>query len=93
MSHPWLEVIEKKGILERKAFRCTEIDILNFNDEPINVKYESQLRPKIQIGQAKDIIFKAENDSTITLTLFYGGPNNTLTFDKKSKKLIALKEE
>ncbi|MCD9853365.1 hypothetical protein LUD75_01510 [Epilithonimonas sp. JDS] len=92
MVHPWLEVIEKKGLLEHKFYECTEMDIERLKNEPINVKFEAQLRPELQISEAKDLHFVSETDSIITLVIFYGGPNKTITFNKINKKLISITE-
>ena len=78
MGHPWLEVIEKKGILEKRIIKCTDSQLMNDNLD-------------IKIRTAKDIIFKSETDSTLTLTLFYGGPNKTVTLDKNTGKITAVK--
>lgn len=78
MGHPWLEVIEKKGILEKRIIKCTDSQLMNDNLD-------------IKIRTAKDIIFKSETDSTLTLTLFYGRPNKTVTFDKNTGKITAVK--
>lgn len=78
MGHPWLEVIEKKGILEKRIFKCTDYQLM---DENLDMK----------IRTAKDIIFKNETDSSLTLTLFYGGPNKTITFNKNTGNIIAIK--
>lgn len=78
MGHPWLEVIEKKGLFEKRIIKCTDSQLMNDN---LNIK----------IRTAKDIIFRSENATTITLTLFYGGPNKTVTFDKNTGKITAVK--
>ncbi len=77
MGHPWLEVIEKKGVFEKRILKCTDYQLM---DDNMNIK----------IRTAKDILFKNETDNTITLTLFYGLPNKTITFDKNSGKIIAI---
>lgn len=79
MIPPWLEVIEKNGLMEKRIFQCTDYQIMNDN---LNMK----------IRMAKDIIFKNETDSTLTLTLFYGGPNKTLTFNKKTGEIIKIEK-
>lgn len=79
MGRPWFEVIEKKGLLEKRIIKCTDSQLMN---DDLDIK----------IRTAKDIIFKNETDSTITLTLFYGGPNKTITFDKKTGNIIAIKK-
>lgn len=71
MTAPWLEVIEKNGIIEKRIFKCTDSQLMADN-------------PEIKIRTAKNIVFNKETDSTITLTLFYGGPNKTFTFNKKT---------
>ncbi|MGJ1433059.1 hypothetical protein ACR79M_15905 [Sphingobacterium spiritivorum] len=78
MAYPVLQVIEKKGLIEKQIFQCDDHDLLNDNLE-------------VKIRYAKDILFESETDSTLTLTLFYGGPNKTLTFDKSSGKIIKKK--
>ncbi len=78
MVHPWLEVIEKKGLFERRIIKCTDSQLMNDNLE-------------IKIRTAKDILFKSETDSTLTLTLFYGGPNKTITFNKNTGSITAIK--
>lgn len=55
MTHPWLEVIEKKGIFEHTMLKCTEMDILDYDESRIDVKYEAQLRPDLKISEVKDI--------------------------------------
>ncbi|WP_427875406.1 hypothetical protein [Flavobacterium sp. MMS24-S5] len=78
MVHPWLEVIEKKGLFEKRIIKCTDSQLMNDNLD-------------IKIRTAKDIIFRSETDSTLTLTLFYGEPNKTITFDKNTGNSIAIK--
>ncbi|MFC4162754.1 hypothetical protein ACFOWU_03755 [Epilithonimonas zeae] len=77
MRRPWLEIIEKKGIFEQQIIQCTDQDVF---------KNEVDLR----IGSAKDIRFDSETDNTLTLVLFYGGPNYKVTFDKKTGKVKAI---
>ncbi|HEY1193084.1 hypothetical protein [Flavobacterium sp.] len=79
MAYPWLEVIEKKGIFEKRAFKCIDLEVMN---DDSNMK----------IRTAKDIIFKNETDTTLTLTLFSGGPNKTITFNKYNGTIIATTE-
>ncbi len=78
MTAPWLEIIEKKGPIEKRILKFTDAQLMN---DSLNVKIRS----------TKDIIFKNETDSTLTLTLFYGGPNKTITFNKNSGEIIELK--
>ncbi|WP_343704845.1 hypothetical protein [Flavobacterium sp.] len=78
MVQPWLEVIEKKGLFEKRIIKCTDSELMNDNLD-------------IKIRTAKDILFKNETDSTLTLTLFYGGPNKTITFNKKTGNITAIK--
>lgn len=78
MASPWLEVIEKHGLVEQRLFKSTDYELMN---DDMNVK----------IRFAKDIIFKSETDSTLTLTLFYGGPNKTITFNKTTGNIVAIK--
>ena len=89
-SHPWLEVIEKQGLLEQVIYKTKEMDIELLKKQNINVKLDAQLRPELKISQAKNIILEKETDSTFAITLFYGGPNKTLTFDKASKRLLSV---
>ncbi|ULT26339.1 hypothetical protein KUH03_05350 [Sphingobacterium sp. E70] len=42
----------------------------------------------LRIGSAKDIIFNSETDKMLRITLFYGGINKTITFDKTTGKMI-----
>lgn len=93
MLHPSLELIEKKGIFEQKILVCTDMDIQNFKNGKTNVKDDAQIRTNLTISEAKEIFFEKETDSTIMLTLFYGQPNKTLTFDKLTKKLSKIIEE
>ncbi|KAF2080280.1 hypothetical protein [Flavobacterium sharifuzzamanii] len=79
MGRPWLEVIEKKGLFEKRIVKFTDSQLMNDNLD-------------IKIRTAKDIIFRSETNSTLTLTLFYGGPNRTITFDKSTGNIIAIKE-
>ncbi|AOM80975.1 hypothetical protein [Pedobacter steynii] len=75
MAHPVLQVIEKRGVFEKQVFQCDDSQLLNDN-------------PDVKIRQAKDIIFNHETDTTLSLTLFYGGPNKKLTFSKASGNII-----
>lgn len=93
MTHPWIEVIEKQGLLEQVIYKTTEMDIERLKMEPINVKFEAQLQPELRISQAKNMILSKETDSTIAITLFYGGPNKTLTFDKTNKRLLEIESK
>ena len=93
MVHPWIEIIEKQGLLEQVIYKTTEMDIERLKMEPINVKFDAQLHPELRISQAKNIILSKETDSTIAITLFYGGPNKTLTFDKTNKRLISKEDK
>jgi len=76
MTSPWLEVIEKKGLIEKRIFKCTDSQLIDYN-------------PDIRIKAAKDILFNKETDSTITLTLFYDGSNKIFTFNKKTGNIKA----
>lgn len=78
MAPPWLEVIEKHGLLEKRILKSTDHQLMN---DDLNIK----------IRTAKDIIFDHETDSTLTLTLFYGGPNKTITFNKNTGKVSKIK--
>ncbi|MFC7345724.1 hypothetical protein ACFQO9_03195 [Chryseobacterium zhengzhouense] len=77
MTLPWLEIIEKKGIFEQQIIHSTDHDIF---------KNDGNLR----ISLAKDIRFDSEADNTLTLVLFYGGPNYKITFNKKTGKVKAI---
>jgi hypothetical protein len=79
MAPPWLEVIEKNGVIEKRMFKSTDHQLMNDNLD-------------VKIRSAKDIIFKSETDSTITLTLFYGGPNKTITFNKKTGNISKIEK-
>ena len=78
MASPWLEVIEKHGLLEKRILKSTDYQLMN-DDTNAKIRF------------AKDIIFRNETDSTLTLTLFYGGPNKTITLDKTTGNIIAIK--
>lgn len=78
MAPPWLEVIEKHGLLEKRILKSTDYQLMN-DDTNAKIRF------------AKDIIFRNETDSTLTLTLFYGGPNKTITLDKTTGNIIAIK--
>ena len=78
MAPPWLEVIEKHGLLEKRILKSTDYQLMN---DDLNIK----------IRTAKDIIFNHETDSTLTLTLFYGGPNKTITFNKNTGEVLKIK--
>lgn len=80
MVAPWLEIIENKGILEKRIFKCTDSQIMNDNLD-------------IKIRTAKDIIFKNESTGTLSLTLFYGVPNKTITFNKNTGGIIKIETD
>lgn len=88
MVYPWLEVIEKHGLLEKKILECTEMQLEAFGKERIDAKFETQLNSELKISEAKDLFLKSETDSTIAITIFYGGPNKTVTFDKRNNRLL-----
>ena len=90
MVYPWLEVIEKHGLLEKKILECTEMQLEAFGKDRIDVKFETQLQPALKISEAKNLFLNSETDSTITVTIFYGGPNRTITLHKKSNRLISI---
>lgn len=92
MIHPSLEVIEKKGIFERKLIHCFESDIRDFEFDEKEIKDDLQALADVRIKDAKDIVLESEKDSTMTLTLFYEQFNRDITFDKKTKKLIQVNE-
>ena len=69
MAYPVLQIIEKKGIVERQIIQCDDAQL---PDHHLDLKIRS----------AKDIIFNQETARTLSVTLFYGGPNIKLTFDK-----------
>lgn len=75
MAYPVLQVIEKKGIVERQIIQCDDAQLPDHHSD-------------LKIRSAKDIIFGQETDRSLSLTLFYGGPNIKLTFDKATGKLI-----
>ena len=93
MVYPWLEVIEKHGLLEKKILKCTDMQLEAFDKDRIDAKFEIQLSPNIKISEAKDLFLKSETDSTIAITIFYGGPNKTITFDKRNKSLKSISEK
>ena len=76
MAPPVLQIIAKKGIFEQQVFQCNDAELLND-------QYDMKIR------YAKDIIFGNETGSTLTLTLFYGGPHKILTFDKATGNIVA----
>ncbi len=71
MVPPWLEVMEKKGGIERRVLQCKDRELL---DDRLDV----------EIRNARDISFESETDTTLTLTLFYTGVQKTLVFDKRT---------
>ena len=75
MTPPWLEIIEKRGVFERKIMKCTDNQILDD-------------RTDVKIRNAKDLIFESETDRTLTLKLLYGGANKTLVFDKEKGNIL-----
>ena len=75
MAHPVLQIIEKKGIVERQIIQCDDTQLPDPNAD-------------LKIRSAKDIIFDQETDRTLSVTLFYGGPNIKLTFDKATGKIL-----
>lgn len=79
MVPPMLQIIEKKGLLEKQIIQCTDSELRDRNID-------------VSIRNSKDLILQKDTDHTITLTLFYGGPNTTLTFDKATGKLIKIEK-
>lgn len=77
MIGPWLEIIEKKGIFEKRVSKISDIEFSNFDHQQ-------------RIGHAKDLYFKEETDSTVVITLFYGEPNFTLTINKNNGDLVKI---
>lgn len=75
LGHPWLEIIEKRGLLEKRIIICLDNEI---NDESTDFR----------LGATKDIIFNQETDKMLSLTLFYGGPNRLIIFDKTTGRII-----
>ncbi|ERJ59086.1 hypothetical protein M472_09910 [Sphingobacterium paucimobilis HER1398] len=75
MVPPWLEIMEKKWILERRVFQCKDRLLL---DDRSDVKNRN----------ARDIHFESETDTTLTLTLFYIGTEKTVLFDKRTGAII-----
>lgn len=75
MTLPWLEVIERRGLWEQRIFLCGDADLQN-DDTNVKIRY------------AKDILLQQETDSTLTLVLFYGGPNKTVVLRKKDGRLV-----
>ncbi|RQO66511.1 hypothetical protein DBR43_28125 [Pedobacter sp. KBW06] len=74
MAYPVLQIIEKRGIIEKQVFQCDDSQLPDHYD--------------LKIRSAKDIIFDQETDQTLSITLFYGGPNIRLTFDKSTGKIL-----
>lgn len=74
MAYPVLQIIEKRGIIEKQVIQCDDSQLPDHHD--------------LKIGSAKDIIFDQETDHTLSVTLFYGGPNIRLTFDKSTGKIL-----
>ena len=75
MAYPTLQIIVKKGLLEKQVFQCADFDLLN--DEP-----------EVKIRDAKDVVLVSETDSKLTLSLIYSNLNKLLVFDKASGKVI-----
>lgn len=79
MVPPLLQIVEKKGLFEKQIIQCTDSELRDRNLD-------------ISIRNSKDLILQKDTDRTIILTLFYGGPNTTLTFDKATGKLIKIEK-
>lgn len=75
MAYPVLQIIAKKGIVEKQIIQCDDTQLPDNNLD-------------LKIRSAKDIIFDQETDHTLSVTLFYGGPNIKLTFDKSTGNII-----
>lgn len=75
MNGPGLQLIEKHGLLEKEVFSCFDQTIADD-------------RTDVKIRHAKDVRFVGETDTSVTLTLFYGGPDKTISFDKKSGRVV-----
>lgn len=77
MTHPWLEVIEKHGIIEKRILKIDDSALMN---DTLNIK----------IRTANNITFKNETDTTLTLTLFHVGSQKTITFNKNTGSISAI---
>lgn len=75
MAYPVLQVIEKKGLLEKQVFQCADFDLINDHSEE-------------KIRDAKDVKFVSETADKLTLSLIYSNLNKLLMFDKASGKII-----
>ena len=91
MTAPWLEIIEKRGILEKRIIKCTDYEIEDFNNEELGKSYEYSLFQELRICDAKDIVLISETYNTITLKLSYENQSRILTFDKSTHKVLQLK--
>ncbi|MFD2556853.1 hypothetical protein [Sphingobacterium tabacisoli] len=76
MVPPWLEVMEKRGVVERRVLQCKDRELLDD-------------RSDVKIRYARDISFDSETDTTMTLTLFYIGIEKTFVFDKRTGAIQA----
>ncbi|WP_300674443.1 hypothetical protein [Soonwooa sp.] len=74
MSKPWLEIIESKGIFEKRIGKYMDFDFEEDGD--------------FRIRDTKEIYLKKETDSTLTIALFRGGNNRIITIDKASGKVL-----
>lgn len=74
MVPPSLEIIKKMGLLEKRTFRLENKELEDLNSA-------------LRISSAKAIFFRSETVNTLSIELFYGGPNIFITFDKKTGKV------
>lgn len=75
MSKPWLEIVENKGLFEKRIGIYREFDFDNNDDY-------------FRIGDTKDIYLKKETDSSLTIELFRGGDNKIVTINKTNGKVV-----
>lgn len=93
MVTPWLEIIEKKGLFERKTMQCMEWNLEDFRMQHNTLEVDKPLNHSLRISDAKNIILNKETDSTLVITLLYENHSKTLTFDKHTKKVVHVTEK
>lgn len=75
MSKPWLEIVENKGLFEKRIGIYREFDFDNNDDY-------------FRTGETKEIYLRKETDSSLTIELFRGGDNKIVTINKTNGKVL-----
>jgi len=87
LTKPHLEIIENKGIVEKRILTCDNSDLENYSSSLKQPHGMDTIPDYINISDLKDVKYLSEDNNSITLALVNEAFTKTITFDKSTKSI------